>query len=142
MDHNHHSNHGSMDHHPTTVGGHHNHNDMHHSSEEMTDSHHMQPASAMDHMMKMYFHGGYTEVILFDFWRISSIGKLDQDSGLTKNHDFFCYRRPHRFHDWMFSNGRFIRRHQGVSRILDAGSFPGSYLQWGIILTQFIKKRE
>jgi len=76
MDHNHHSNHGSMDHHPTTVGGHHNHNDMHHSSEEMTDSHHMQPASAMDHMMKMYFHGGYTEVILFDFWRISSIGGL------------------------------------------------------------------
>ena len=30
---------------------------------------------AMDHMMmKMYFHGGYTEVILFDFWRIDSIG--------------------------------------------------------------------
>ena len=77
MDHNHHSNHDSMDHHPTTVGGHHNHNDMHHSSEEMTDSHHMQPANAMDHMMKMYFHGGYTEVILFDFWRIGSIGKLD-----------------------------------------------------------------
>ena len=71
MDHNHH-NHGSMDHHPTTVGGHHNHNEMHHSSEEMTDSHHM---PAMDHMMKMYFHGGYTEVIRFDFWRISSIGE-------------------------------------------------------------------
>ena len=27
-------------------------------------------------MMKMYFHGGYHEVILFDFWRISSIGGL------------------------------------------------------------------
>ena len=24
----------------------------------------------------MYFHGGYNEVILFDFWRISSIGGL------------------------------------------------------------------
>lgn len=27
-------------------------------------------------MMKMYFHGGYTEVILFDFWRIDSLGGL------------------------------------------------------------------
>merc|ERR1719244_2017533 len=27
-------------------------------------------------MMKMYFHGGYNEVILFDFWRISSVGGL------------------------------------------------------------------
>ncbi|TRY74947.1 hypothetical protein TCAL_01265 [Tigriopus californicus] len=33
----------------------------------------------MDHsmmMMKMYFHGGYEEVILFDFWRISTIWGL------------------------------------------------------------------
>ena len=27
-------------------------------------------------MMKMYFHGGYNEVILFDFWRISTLGGL------------------------------------------------------------------
>ena len=27
-------------------------------------------------MMKMYFHGGYHEVILFDFWRISTLGGL------------------------------------------------------------------
>ena len=27
-------------------------------------------------MMKMYFHGGVTEVILFDFWRIDSVGGL------------------------------------------------------------------
>ena len=27
-------------------------------------------------MMMMYFHGGYKEVILFDFWRISSLGGL------------------------------------------------------------------
>ena len=26
--------------------------------------------------MMMYFHGGYNEVILFDFWRISSLGGL------------------------------------------------------------------
>merc|ERR1712020_493657 len=29
-----------------------------------------------DDMMKMYFHGGYNEVILFDFWRISTLGGL------------------------------------------------------------------
>jgi len=29
-----------------------------------------------DDMMKMYFHGGYNEVILFSFWRISSVGGL------------------------------------------------------------------
>ncbi|VDM76483.1 unnamed protein product [Strongylus vulgaris] len=28
------------------------------------------------HMMKMWFHGGYNEVILFDFWRIGSISGL------------------------------------------------------------------
>ena len=27
-------------------------------------------------MMMMYFHGGYNEVILFDFWRISSLAGL------------------------------------------------------------------
>lgn len=27
-------------------------------------------------MMMMYFHGGYSEVILFDFWRISTLGGL------------------------------------------------------------------
>ena len=28
------------------------------------------------HMMMMYFHGGFNEVILFDFWRINSVGGL------------------------------------------------------------------
>ena len=41
----------------------------------------------------------------------------------------------------MFSNGRFIWRHQSVSRILDAGSFPGSYLQWGINLSNLLRAR-
>lgn len=36
----------------------------------------MSASSSMDMMMKMYFHGGYNEVILFDFWRINSIGGL------------------------------------------------------------------
>ena len=27
-------------------------------------------------MMMMYFHGGFNEVILFDFWRISTLGGL------------------------------------------------------------------
>ena len=27
-------------------------------------------------MMMMYFHGGHDEVILFDFWRISTVGGL------------------------------------------------------------------
>ena len=29
-----------------------------------------------DMMMMMYFHGGYNETILFDFWRISTLGGL------------------------------------------------------------------
>ena len=34
----------------------------------LTDGGHM--------MMMMYFHGGYSEVILFDFWRISTLAGL------------------------------------------------------------------
>lgn len=64
--------HSSMDH--PSVGHHHmDHNDMHKEEMGAHSSHHM---PAMDHMMKMYFHGGFTEVILFDFWRINSIGGL------------------------------------------------------------------
>ena len=29
-----------------------------------------------DMMMMMYFHGGFNEVILFDFWRISTLAGL------------------------------------------------------------------
>jgi len=35
-----------------------------------------QQAMNHDDMMKMYFHGGYHETILFSFWRISSIEGL------------------------------------------------------------------
>ena len=30
----------------------------------------------MGDMMMMYFHGGFNEVILFDFWRISTLAGL------------------------------------------------------------------
>ena len=30
--------------------------------------------TGMDMGMAMYFHGGYTETILFSFWQIDSIG--------------------------------------------------------------------
>ncbi|KAE9421726.1 hypothetical protein Angca_007243, partial [Angiostrongylus cantonensis] len=33
-------------------------------------------ASHSDHEMKMWFHGGWDEVILFEFWRISSFSGL------------------------------------------------------------------
>ena len=36
----------------------------------------MVSAHSMDMGMAMYFHGGYTETILFSFWRIDSIGGL------------------------------------------------------------------
>ncbi len=71
-------------------GHHHNHNNHHdhgmmdsskmnsmmgmQSGEDDHSAHKMGPG--MDHMMKMYFHGGYDEVILFDFWRISTLGGL------------------------------------------------------------------
>jgi len=42
--------------------------------DQMEPSHTM--AHSMGHMMMMYFHGGYDEVILFDFWRVSTIGGL------------------------------------------------------------------
>merc|ERR1712241_294803 len=42
----------------------------------MNNMQHSSMSPAMDHMMKMYFHGGYEEVILFDFWRINTLGGL------------------------------------------------------------------
>jgi len=51
------------------MGGHVEHID--HSSHTQDNQH-----SAHDGMMTMYFHGGYNEVILFSFWKISSVGGL------------------------------------------------------------------
>lgn len=59
--------------HPKIIVGmdHSNHDDALPSTDH---SSHISPA--MDHMMMMYFHGGYNEVILFDIWRISTVGGL------------------------------------------------------------------
>jgi len=47
-----------------------------HHGGESHESHNMASASAGHMMMMMYFHGGYSEVILFDFWRISTLAGL------------------------------------------------------------------
>jgi len=58
----------------------HIHNQSHgESSENMANMQHDMGGNGghmMMGMMKMYFHGGYSEVILFDFWRISTLGGL------------------------------------------------------------------
>jgi len=69
--------------------GDHNHN--HHDHSGHHNHHHQMPLEGRSagadpepefrsdghgHEMKMYFHGGYTEVILFDSWRIDSLGGL------------------------------------------------------------------
>ena len=41
-----------------------------------TGDHNHGSAGGMDHMMKMWFHTGYEETILFESWRISSVGGL------------------------------------------------------------------
>ena len=64
-------NHNHHDH-----SGHHNH---HHQVPLEDRSAEPEPEFRSDghgHEMKMYFHGGYTEVILFDSWRIDSLGGL------------------------------------------------------------------
>ena len=43
---------------------------------EMVTAHSMGMGMGMDGGMAMYFHGGYTETILFSFWKIDSVGGL------------------------------------------------------------------
>ena len=65
-------NHNHHDH-----SGHHNHHQM--PLEDRSAGADPEPEFRSDghgHEMKMYFHGGYTEVILFDSWRIDSLGGL------------------------------------------------------------------
>ena len=45
-----------------------------HGGGEMVTAHSM--GMGMDGGMAMYFHGGYTETILFSFWKIDSVGGL------------------------------------------------------------------
>jgi len=70
--------HGRMADGGSAGGGHVEHNPMvahEHADPEM--SHAMHGGLGGGHsMMMMYFHGGFNEVILFDFWRINSVGGL------------------------------------------------------------------
>jgi len=70
-DHNMHDMHTMMDH-----GGVVPENHNHVNNDDKTDKVMTHTGMNHDEMMKMYFHGGYNEVILFDFWRISSVGGL------------------------------------------------------------------
>lgn len=73
-------NHGPVDHsqmdHSKMNHGPADHSQMDHSKIDHSGMEHHSGTGGMDHMMKMYFHGGCTEVILFDFWRIDSVGGL------------------------------------------------------------------
>eukprot|EP00095_Tigriopus_kingsejongensis_P005758 snap_masked-scaffold28_size608977-processed-gene-5.7 protein:Tk05758 transcript:snap_masked-scaffold28_size608977-processed-gene-5.7-mRNA-1 annotation:"high affinity copper uptake protein 1" len=74
-DHAHHADPGNMDH-----SGHPMHHHAHVDPSAMSDDPSAEPImdhSAMGHhMMAMFFHGGFQEVILFDWWRINSVGGL------------------------------------------------------------------
>ncbi|KAK6731947.1 hypothetical protein RB195_008038 [Necator americanus] len=61
----------SLDHH--SLPEHHDHHDHSMHSSHATHGTHGEHEG---HMMKMWFHGGCSEVILFDFWRIDSISGL------------------------------------------------------------------
>ena len=73
-------NHGTVDHsqmdHSKMDHGQMDHGQVDHSQMDHSKMGHHSAMDGMDHMMKMYFHGGCTEVILFDFWRIDSVGGL------------------------------------------------------------------
>lgn len=55
-------------------GTHHHHHEGHNRQLEAEAE--PEPWAGGHEGMMMYFHGGYTEVILFDFWRIDSVGGL------------------------------------------------------------------
>ena len=73
-------NHGQVDHsqmdHSKMDHGQMDHGQVDHSQMDHSKMGHHSAMGGMDHMMKMYFHGGCTEVILFDFWRVDSASGL------------------------------------------------------------------
>ena len=73
MDHHQHHHHPAS---PEPLMEHNNLATSQHHGGESHESHNMASASAGHMMMMMYFHGGYSEVILFDFWRISTLAGL------------------------------------------------------------------
>jgi copper transporter 1 len=86
MDHQHHQHHHpaepQMEHSRMITENHNsNHGESHENLVKMPhemggDMGHMSGHSMGDMMMMMYFHGGFNEVILFDFWRISTLAGL------------------------------------------------------------------
>lgn len=80
MDHSHHNHahgqnhdhHAGMDHdaHPMA------HHQQDHVEHDHGDAHAMMDHGASGHQMAMFFHGGVSEVILFDTWRINTVGGL------------------------------------------------------------------
>ncbi|VDK44171.1 unnamed protein product [Anisakis simplex] len=71
-----HNDHAMMDHSAHQMMDHSAHQMMDHSGHQMMDHSGHQMMDHSGHMMKMWFHGGYDEVILFDFWRINSLSGL------------------------------------------------------------------
>ena len=75
--------HGAMDHGAMDHGamGHEmmDHGAMNHAAMEHGASEGHQASSPHAMMMAMSFHGGCNEVILFDFWKISTVGGLVSD---------------------------------------------------------------
>ncbi len=125
MDHSSHMNHGqNMDHmnHNSMGhggGGHGGHGMQHHDMSTMNpmatgeaaggaDAHAGMSHGGMNHgdmaghMMMMYFHGGYNEVILFDFWRISSVGGLVGSMVIVFLMSL-AYEGLKAFRDWLYS---------------------------------------
>uniref|UniRef100_A0A915NN56 Uncharacterized protein n=1 Tax=Meloidogyne floridensis TaxID=298350 RepID=A0A915NN56_9BILA len=67
MDHSHHAHH---DHHSSLPND--SINNILTSTEKTSIVQTFHEHSSSDHNMKMYFHGGFDEIVLFDFWRINS----------------------------------------------------------------------
>nr|CAD2133388.1 unnamed protein product [Meloidogyne enterolobii] len=67
MDHSHHAHH---DHHSSLPND--SINNILTSTEKTSIVQTLHQHSSSDHNMKMYFHGGFDEIVLFDFWRINS----------------------------------------------------------------------
>lgn len=105
-------NHGAVDHSAMNHGGmdhgamNHDHGAMDHSAMDHAAMDHaaMNHGSVTPHsmMMAMTFHGGYEETILFDFWRISTVGGLvGRHSILPTFSRVFLPASPHEHTLWL-----------------------------------------
>ena len=76
MSHQHHADHMHAAHVEATTTTETDHSAHSHSSNRMDMGDMNHDHGSMDHMMKMYFHTGYEETILFEDWKISTVGGL------------------------------------------------------------------